>query len=1206
MSIGRLLVETLDRAPRRTALLPHVDDPVRAYLAACLVREGRLPVVVAAGLDDAEDLHRDLAFLLGVRVEDAASEGLLLLADDERSPYEEYSPDQRVVMDRLNALYRLHHARDRVRAVVVTPHALTRRHVPPALFSAGDYLVSRERIDREKLLSNLVASGYNSVSTVEDPGTFSVRGGIIDIYSPHLPRPVRVDLFGDEIESLRTFDPATQRTVEELEDATILPARELVFTPAVTKHALAKIEAMAEEVNLPSKKLRAIQDDLGSKIHFFGIEALLPIFHPDGLVSLDAYLPKGKDVVLVLGEREPLEEKLGQLLDEAKAGYAASLHRHQLSLPPAAHLADGLEVLATLSASSAVLETPSLVVGKRTAESPPSIALPVEDTRGIRAEMLKSSRQEHGEDMLQPVTERLRRWRGDGYVNLLVAHTRGQAERLKSLLTGKGLQVRMLKGALSFDDLPGGTPAQEARSPFRDRSVHAWIILGDISHGFVVPAGRLAILSEEEIFGQRTKTRKTRRAPPSGAFVSDLAELRPGDFVVHIDHGIGKYHGIVRIPVNGVDSDFLHLEYKNGDKLYLPVHRLRLIQKFASAEDGKNPQVSLLGSQTWISTKAKVKDTLLKMAAELLRLYAARAALEGHRFPPPDEMYTRFEAEFAYEPTPDQQKAIDDVLHDLTRTFPMDRLICGDVGYGKTEVAMRAAMMAVVANKQVVVLVPTTVLAAQHYHVFSERFANFPVRIGIVSRFQSAEEQKRTITDAAAGNLDIIIGTHRLLSKDVNLKDVGMVIIDEEHRFGVKHKEQLKKYRTKVHVLTMSATPIPRTMHMGMMGVRDLSVIATPPVDRLSVKTEVHKFSEEVIRDAVLQEIRRGGQCFVVHNRVASIDAFARMLEKLVPECRIIVGHGQMEEDQLEKVMVDFMNKHYNVLLSTTIIESGIDIANANTIIVNRADKMGLAQLYQLRGRVGRGRVRGFCHFLIPPGNVTPDARKRIAVLQRFTELGAGFKIATHDLEIRGAGNILGKEQSGTISQVGFEMYQALLAESIEELKGQGHKSLKEPEVQVPVTALIPDSYIPPPSERLSYYQRFNRAESDEVTFNLLQEIADLYGTPPAEVENLTSLMLVKQRLARLGALNLDYGPETKAMPPRFVLRLDQDEMKLDARDVIAWVEKGRGARKLIPDGRLMVTVKKHDDPRELLVMAKELLDDLALFALKARDMAKR
>jgi len=1188
----------LSRLEGRRVLVPHVDGALRAYLAACLVRAKKQVVLIAKNLGDAEELHRDLAFLLGVRAEDSAPAGLLLVADEERSPYEEHSPDQRMVIDRLGALYRLSREPERTRAVITTPHALARKQVPPELFAAGDYLVARERVDRDRLLGKLVASGYNSVSIVEDPGTFCVRGGIIDVYSPYLPRPIRIDLFGDEIESLRTFDPATQRNLDELEDAVLLPAREIVLSDEVIGRSTGALDQLGDELGVPSKKLRSIKEDVQNRIHFFGIESLLPLFH-DHLASLDAYLPRGENVAYLSESDEAIEAASAEIHANAELGYAEATHHHRLALRPETHLADALAVLDRGRSASLRVDLPALVSGKAPA---PIVTLEAEDTRNLRAEILKATKahDEDGSDMLAPVTDRLRRFRNDGYVTLLVAHTRGQAERLKSLLVPKGVEVRLYNKPLKLSDLPGGSAAEEQRSPFRERSVHAWIVLGEITHGFVLPAGRIAILSEEEIFGQRTKSKK-RRAKSSAAFVSDLADLKVGDFVVHIDHGVGKYHGIVRLAVNGVDGDFLHLEYKDGDKLYLPVHRLALIQKFASAEDGRNPPLSKLGSQTWISTKKKVKDTLLKMAAELLRLYAARATQKGFRYPPPNEDYTRFEAEFAFEPTPDQQKAIDDVLSDLTRDFPMDRLICGDVGYGKTEVAMRGAMMATLAKKQVAVLVPTTVLAAQHYHVMSERFANFPVRIGVVSRFSSSEEQKKTLSDLAAGNLDIIVGTHRLLSKDVRYQDLGMVIIDEEHRFGVKHKEQLKKLRAQVHVLTMSATPIPRTMHMGMMGVRDLSIIATPPEDRLAVKTEVHKFSEEVIREAVLQEIRRGGQCFVVHNRVDTIESFKHMLEKLVPESRIIVGHGQMDEDLLEKVMVDFMAKQYNVLLSTTIIESGIDIPNANTIIVNRADRLGLAQLYQLRGRVGRGRQRGFAHLLIPPGNMSPDAKKRIAVIQRFTELGAGFKIASHDLEIRGAGNILGKEQSGTISAVGFEMYQALLAEAIEELKGVSHRTLKEPEVNVPVSALIPDNYVPPPSERLSYYQRLNRANDDESTYNILQEIADLYGTPPAEVENMASLMLVKQRLSRLGALTLDFGAETKSMPARVVLRFDPEEVKLSPADLVKYVEKGRGRRKLVPDGRVMINLTRFDDPREILQQAKDILDELILFGLNAK-----
>jgi transcription-repair coupling factor (superfamily II helicase) len=838
----------------------------------------------------------------------------------------------------------------------------------------------------------------------------------------------------------------------------------------------------------------------------------------------------------------------------------------------------------------AIAELPEMVLaGQRV------INVHFEPTETIRAEILKATRSiEEGGDVLLPLVERLRDWRSQGLTNLIVAGTRGQAERVRELLSTKKVQVRLRSEPFSFDELR----AAKGPKTLRDTSVHAWIALGDISGGFVHHEGRLSIVSEEEIFGARIKRRK-KRAAAAGAFVSDLADLQPGDFIVHLDYGIGKYHGLTKLPVNGVMHDVLNIEYKGGDKLYLPVHRLRLIQKYAGAAEGKAPQLDRLGAQTWANTKKKVKDTLLKMAAELIRLYAMRASLEGFAFRAPDDTFTQFEAEFAFEPTPDQAKAIDDVVRDLQKPNPMDRLISGDVGYGKTEVAMRAAMLAVLSGKQVAVLVPTTVLAAQHYNVFTERFANYPVRMGIVSRFQSSALIKENLDKLKTGQIDIIIGTHRLLSKDVHFKDLGLLVIDEEHRFGVADKEKLKKYRATVHVLSMSATPIPLTLHMGFMGVRDMSMIATPPVDRLAVKTEVHKFSEEVIREAVLREIKRGGQCFVVHNRVASIDSFKRMLERLVPEARVIVGHGQMQEDLLEKVMVDFMAREYNVLLSTTIIESGIDIPNANTIIINRADQMGLAQLYQLRGRVGRSKTRGFAHFLIPAGNLSPKAKKRIAVLQRFTELGAGFKVASQDLEIRGAGNILGKQQSGTIASVGFEMYQALLAEAVAELKGSGRKSLKEPEVQVPVPALIPDSYVTGPGERLAYYQRFNAADTDDMTYDALQEITDLYGTPPAEVENLAQLMLVKQRLSRLGALGLDYGAETKSMPARVVIRFDHEDPGISPAQLVAYVQKAASKRKLTPEGKLILHLQPFDDPREILMQAKEQLDELLRFRLR-------
>ena len=1186
MALGARIIEAMGSAGRLA--MPGVSGATRAFVAASLIAQDKLPVLVARDQSDAEALYRDLSFLLGTSDDRAAANGILFLGADERSPFEAYSPDPRTVMERINTLYRLCRESPGVQALVVTPTALSTKQIPPSTFdSAFEYLLSGEVLDRDRLLGALVRWGYNAVSVVEDPGTFSVRGGIIDVFSPYLPEPVRIDLFGDEIESIRCFDPSTQRATVELEDAIILPAKEIVFDEEIIAKAKATIDGIADEGTIPTRRLQAVLEDIDNQIHFFGIETLLPIFHDEGLVATDVYLPKGADVVYLLGDRDSMEARWADVLVSADAGYSAALSRHEIAIPPQQHVTDGHNVLETVLAASASIALPEVEITRK--DAPPSLRLETEATDQLRAEILRATKStEENVDLMKPVTDRLERWRRDGLRTLIVCHTRGQAERLKSLLAPKGVDVRLRTQPLSFDDIFG----DPTKGSLAQTSIHAHLVLGEISSGFVLPAGRLALLSEEEIFGQRMKRRKSRKAA-AGAFISDLAELKPGDFVVHIDFGIGKYHGMTRLAVNGVDGDFLNIEYRGGDKLYLPVHRLRLVQKYANAEEGRSPVLSKLGATTWSNTKKRVKDTLLKMAAELLRLYAMRESLEGFALAPPSESFTEFEAEFQFEATQDQASAIKDVIEDLGKPKPMDRLICGDVGYGKTEVAMRAAMLAVMSKTQVAVLVPTTVLAAQHYQVFSERFANQPVRIGVVSRFQTREQIKQTLRELASGSLDVIIGTHRLLSKDVKFKNLSLLVVDEEQRFGVAHKEKLKKYRATVHVLTMSATPIPRTMHMGMMGVRDLSMIATPPVDRLAVKTEVHKFSEDVIREAVLKEIRRGGQCFVVHNRVASIDAFARMLGKLVPEARVVVGHGQMGEDVLEKVMVDFMNKEYNVLLSTTIIESGIDIASANTIIINRADRMGLAQLYQLRGRVGRSRVRGFCHFLIPAGTLSKDARKRIAVLQRFTELGAGFKVASHDLEIRGAGNILGKQQSGPIAAIGFAMYQDLLKEAVEELQGAAAKHLKEPEIQLPVVALLPDNYIPQPGERLRYYQRFNAADTDETTYDLLQELTDLYGTPPAEVENLTELMLVKQRLSRLGALNLDYGGETKTMPPRFVIRFDDEVPGISPRQLVTFVQRAPRARKLVPDGRLMVYLAHFDDLREIVLQIKEQLNQL-------------
>ncbi|MEK7828614.1 MAG: transcription-repair coupling factor, partial [Deltaproteobacteria bacterium] len=647
------------------------------------------------------------------------------------------------------------------------------------------------------------------------------------------------------------------------------------------------------------------------------------------------------------------------------------------------------------------------------------------------------------EEILKPLVNKIKDWQDLGWGVFIICHNTGQAERLKELM----------EGALRLPT----------------------ILIGDLSSGFRFPSIKLAVITEEEIFGQKVK----RRPPPShkiDAFLTQLQDLNIGDFIVHTIHGIGIYQGLKRLKIEDIENDFLLLEYQGGDKLYLPVQRLHLVGKYRGVE-GKKPEIDKLGSTRWEKTKGRVKKIAEEMAKGLLELYAARKVVEGFSFSGGDRLFSEFEASFEYDETPDQLSAIEDVLKDMEEPRPMDRLICGDVGYGKTEVAMRAAFKAVMDNRQVAVLVPTTLLAQQHYLTFKNRFAAYPVTIEVLSRFRSPKEQKYILKRLANGEVDIIIGTHRLLQKDVVVKDLGLIIVDEEHRFGVSHKERLKQMKRQVDVLTLTATPIPRTLHMSLAGIRDLSIINTPPEDRLAIKTVVAKFDDELIRDAVRRELARGGQVFFVHNRVESIAQMADYLKRLIPEARIAVAHGQMKEKGLEKVMADFINKGYDILLSTSIIESGLDIPSANTILINRADRFGLAEVYQLRGRVGRSSHRAYAYLLTPPELIlAEDAKKRLKALQELSDLGAGFRLAAHDLEIRGAGELLGAKQSGQIAEVGFEMYTQLLEDAIKELKGENIEKEIEPEINLRVSAYIPENYIPDERQRLFIYKRIATA----------------------------------------------------------------------------------------------------------------------------------
>jgi transcription-repair coupling factor (superfamily II helicase) len=674
-------------------------------------------------------------------------------------------------------------------------------------------------------------------------------------------------------------------------------------------------------------------------------------------------------------------------------------------------------------------------------------------------------------------------------------------------------------------------------------------------------------------------------------FARAFGDLKEGDIIVHTDFGVGRYAGLVKMEVRGIPGDFLALEYAGKDKVYLPVSRMRLIQKWTGG-DPEKVALDKLGGTSWEKTKRRVKEQLLKMAAELLQMYAARKAHPGHAYSPPDRYFHQFEADFEFEETPDQAKAIEDVLADMQKPTPMDRLVCGDVGYGKTEVAMRAAFKAALDRRQVAVLVPTTVLAQQHFQSFKKRFKDYPVSIEVISRLKTPQETRDILRRAKEGKLDILIGTHKLLGGEVTFKDLGLIVVDEEQRFGVKQKEALKRLRTQVDVLTLTATPIPRTLNMAMSGVRDMSIIATPPQDRRAIRTFVQKYDEGVIREAILREVQRGGQVFFVHNRVESIGAMEQKLAELVPEVSVSVAHGQMREGELDKVMTAFVEKKFQVLLSTAIIESGIDISNANTMIVDQADQFGLAQLYQLRGRVGRSRERAYAYLLVPARRaITKDAQRRLEVLQAFTELGAGFSIASHDLEIRGAGNLLGGEQSGAIEAIGFDMYAQLLDEAVAELKGEPLRQQVEPEVQLPIPALIPDDYVPDVHQRLVFYKRFSQAGTPDEVTDLRAELVDRFGEAPDEVDHLSEQTLLKIDMRELRLRGLETGAA------KVVVTLGPDAA-LDPVKLAALVQRSQGVYRLTPDMKLVARVPAEVRDAGFIPEARKVLRDLGTCAL--------
>jgi transcription-repair coupling factor (superfamily II helicase) len=1170
----------------------------RAYVLGRLIHAGLWPVIAVLPDDEAADqLANDLAFFLGGEGSREEPAVLRLPADD-LLPFDEVSPNRVVVQERLAALYHLRQATPSLKALVLSAKALARKYLPAGRFDRLCELIGKEQTyDRDQLARRLVELGYTSSPMVEDAGSFSVRGGLLDVWSPTSSQPVRLEFFGDIVESIKSFDPENQRTIAELKELSLCPARELLFTDEGKKSARAAAQEAGDAANRPSAKTRELTDAIAQGIPAVGVDAIFPRLFPEGLVQLGDYLKGVRRAPWVFVD-EPIA--VNRLLHELEADLQRAFQhartQGEIALEPREHYAAPDQAFASLSGlkrldSHGVLVHASLSHGdasqgpiansERKSPSPfgegTGVGFSFETTSALREEIMSH----HGEDgALKPLVDKLRSWRDTGLVTAIACGSAGQVDRLKRLLLDRNTMVKT-----HTEPFPGDEPRRLA-----DSSVWAHLFPGELSSGFVDRDGRLAVLSDQEIFGP-TQRRRVRTRRSESPFVAEFRELSEGDLVVHVEFGIGKYGGLVKKELAGIPGDFLLLEYAGGDKVYLPVYRMKQVQKFVGADPDKI-KLDRLGGTAWEKTKKRVKEELLKMAGDLLRVYAARKAHPGFKFSEPDRYYRQFESDFEFETTPDQQKAIDEVLGDMVGGKPMDRLVCGDVGYGKTEVALRAAFKAVLDKKQVAVLVPTTVLAAQHHITFNKRFKDYPVRVEVVSRMRKNEEVREALKKASQGQVDILIGTHRLLNKDVAFKDLGLVVVDEEQRFGVKHKEELKKLRTQVDVLTLTATPIPRTLHMSLAGVRDLSIIATPPADRKSIRTLVIKYDEVAIAEAIRREVSRGGQVYFVHNRVDSMPAMEQTLRSLVPEVRIASAHGQMPEGHLEEVMTAFVERKYDVLLCSSIIESGLDIPNANTIIVNRADMFGLSQLYQIRGRVGRSAQRAYAYLLIPAERaVTPDAVRRLEVLQQFTELGAGFSIASHDLEIRGAGNLLGPDQSGTIAAVGFDLYSQLLDEAVRELRGEPPREDIEPDVTLALPAFIPDDYVPDVHQRLVFYKRFSQISSDDELYDLRAELVDRFGELPLEVDNLSELMLLKLELRRLRLRALESGPA------RVVLTLGQDAL-LDPAKMAAFIQKAKGAYKLTPDMKLVAKINPDAKDQDLIAEAKRVLRELQTMSL--------
>ncbi len=1070
----------------------------------------------------------------------------LSLPDWETLPYDVFSPLPELVSQRLQTLHRLNSIKKGV--LIVPVSTLLQRLLPKSYLDTHAFVMKTgEKLSLDNIRRQLEAAGYQCVSQVFAHGEFAVRGSLLDLYPMGSTLPYRIDLLDDEIDSIRTFDPESQRTLNQTDRIDTLPAREFPLDEAGI--AMFRRSFRNQFEGDPQRTLIYSEVSAGNAVG--GLEFYLPLFYENTATLFD-FLP---DQFLTIG-LDTTRDAASKFLAQVAHRYEQRRHDVERPLlpPEALYLSD--HELASLLKQGRSIRIQGSEIEKRDkgyssffnfpSRTPPPVS--IQSRAAHPASALKS--------FLGNSSARI----------LFVAESAGRRELLLDTLGQFDIQPKVVTGWPEF--LANDEAIALTTSP--------------VEKGLWLEQPEIVIITETQLLGERVRQERRRRAKQRDAelVVRNLTELHIGEPVVHEDHGVGRYLGLQTLDVAGMQTEFLTLEYARGDKLYVPVLSLHMISRYTGVAS-ENAPLHRLGGEQWEKIKRRAAEKVRDVAAELLDIHARRAANHGFAFPPAGEEYNAFASSFDFEETPDQQQTIDQVLSDMARPNPMDRVVCGDVGFGKTEVAMRAAFTAVQGGRQVTVLVPTTLLAQQHHQNFSDRFADWPVKVASMSRFNNASEQKRVAAGLANGTVDIVIGTHKLLQASLVYKNLGLVIIDEEHRFGVRHKEQLKALRAEVDLLTLTATPIPRTLNMAMAGMRDLSIIATPPAERHPIKTFVNQWNDSLIIEACQREIKRGGQVYFLHNEVATIETTSAKLQKLLPEARIQTAHGQMRERELEAIMRDFYHQRFNILVCTTIIESGIDIPSANTILVNRADKLGMAQLHQLRGRVGRSHHRAYAYLITPPPKtITPDARKRLEAIESLEDLGAGFTLATHDLEIRGAGELLGAEQSGQIHEIGFSLYSELLERAVSALKAGKQPSLDRPldhgaEIDLQVPALIPADYLPDVHTRLVMYKRIASAKNGSELKELQVEMIDRFGLLPEPAKTLFSITLMKLKANPMGVKKVEAGPESGRIlfqgapniDPARILDLIQtrpSEFKLDGADKIRFFKK-------MPDSKIRI-----------------------------------